>query len=101
MDDLHAIFVPRFVASARARLTRARADARRHERDATLKTTHDLHTIAGDAGLLGLTEIARMASACEQSAKQARESGSDAELDALAESLDELAAAIEGLGKQD
>jgi HPt (histidine-containing phosphotransfer) domain-containing protein len=94
-DDITAIFLPRFAVTARARLDRARNAATQHVHDDTIKTIADLHSIAGDAGLLGLTAISKLANRCETRARAARSSGSDAELDALVEPLDELRAAID------
>ena len=65
-ENVHAIMVPRFVAAAAAKLHEARLIAGTLHREARAKVVADLHQIANDAGLLGLTTIARLATACEQ-----------------------------------
>jgi HPt (histidine-containing phosphotransfer) domain-containing protein len=94
-NDLHAAFVPRFAKSARTRLTRALADIHNHVHAETPRTVSDLHTIAGDAGLLGLRQIAELARSCEDAARSAQKSCDDAELDHLADMLGELSDSID------
>jgi HPt (histidine-containing phosphotransfer) domain-containing protein len=94
-NDLHAAFVPRFAKSARVRLSRALADTRNHVHAETPRTVADLHTIAGDAGLLGLRQIAELARSCEDAARSAQKSCDDAALDHLADMLGELSDSIE------
>jgi HPt (histidine-containing phosphotransfer) domain-containing protein len=94
-NDLQSAFVPRFVKSARARLTRALADTRNHVHAETPRTVADLHTIAGDAGLLGLAKLAELARRCEDAAREAQQSCDDANLDHLADLLGELSDSIE------
>ena len=60
IDDIRARFLPRFVATARERLERASkliADGAL----ATPSIAADLHTIAGEASIMGLDEIAALA----------------------------------------
>jgi HPt (histidine-containing phosphotransfer) domain-containing protein len=94
-DDLQSAFVPRFVKSARTRLMRALADTRNHVHAETPRTVADLHTIAGDAGLLGLPKLAELARSCEDAARNAQHSCEDAELDHLADMLGELSDSID------
>jgi HPt (histidine-containing phosphotransfer) domain-containing protein len=92
---LLAAFVPRFAKSARTRLTRALADIRKHVHAETPRTVSDLHTIAGDAGLLGLRHIADLARSCEDAARNAQKSCDDADLDLLADMIGELSDSID------
>ncbi|MDB4969331.1 MAG: hypothetical protein JWN44_5020 [Myxococcales bacterium] len=60
IDDIRAKFLPRFVASARERLERASkliADGA----NAAPSIAADLHTIAGEASIMGLHDVATMA----------------------------------------
>jgi HPt (histidine-containing phosphotransfer) domain-containing protein len=59
-DDIRVKFLPRFVASARERLERASkliADGA----NAAPSIATDLHTIAGEASIMGLHDVAEMA----------------------------------------
>ena len=60
IDEIRARFLPRFVATARQRLERARrliADGA----DAAPSIAADLHTIAGEASIMGLHDVADIA----------------------------------------
>jgi chemotaxis protein histidine kinase CheA len=62
MDDLRAQFLPRFVKLARERVTTARAlvegTASPDDAAAATKTAAgSMHSLAGEAGLLGLTDL--------------------------------------------
>ncbi len=94
-NDLSASFVPRFVKSARTRLERALTESRNRSHLETPRTVADLHTIAGDAGLLGLSKIAALARACEDAAREAHKSCDDSALDHLHDMLVELSDTIE------
>ena len=68
IDDIRAKFLPRFVASARERLERASkliADGA----DAAPSIAADLHTIAGEASIMGLHEVATMARESERAVR--------------------------------
>jgi HPt (histidine-containing phosphotransfer) domain-containing protein len=82
MDELVAKFLPRFAALARERLRAALEGAveRRHDRAAD--AAHDLHALAGEAGLLGLEGVIGAARTAEDAAR--RFCGTAAEDDALA-----------------
>jgi HPt (histidine-containing phosphotransfer) domain-containing protein len=94
IDDLRAKFLPRFLDSAQNRLIRARGGLDRGDRTAVL---HELHALAGEAGILELTDVARLARGAELHAKRwvASESADDAGLcDA---SLSEIETAVRAL----
>ena len=96
-DDLTARFLPQFVALARARVDAALAAAARRDHGATTTTVRELHSLAGEAGLLGLREVIPLARDSEQKAKLLRASRADADADALVAALCELDRIIEDL----
>jgi HPt (histidine-containing phosphotransfer) domain-containing protein len=60
IDELRARFLPRFVQSARRRLENA-SQRIAQKADGAPAVAADLHTIAGEASVLGLAEIAAIA----------------------------------------
>jgi HPt (histidine-containing phosphotransfer) domain-containing protein len=69
IDDIRAKFLPRFVESARQRLERASkliADGA----DGATSIAADLHTIAGEASIMGLHEVASMARESERAVRR-------------------------------
>jgi HPt (histidine-containing phosphotransfer) domain-containing protein len=97
MDDLVAAFMPRFKELARTRLARSIAIAEQRDHANTATIAHDLHAVAGEAGLLGLAAIVALVRGGEEHAKRLRSSRSDADADALVASLLELQRAIEAV----
>lgn len=89
-DDLTARFLPQFVALARARVEVALDAVARRDHGATPTTMRELHSLAGEAGLLGLHKIIPLARDGEQKARRLHTSHADADADALAEVLREL-----------
>jgi HPt (histidine-containing phosphotransfer) domain-containing protein len=95
IDEIQARFLPRFVAGARERLQRAaRAIA-----DGTWRANvvaAELHTIAGEASVMGLPDVAELARATEKTVRQSESPDGKELLTALGElgrRIDELAAA--------
>ena len=69
IDEIRAKFLPRFVAGARDKLERASkliADGSA----AAPAIASDLHTIAGEAAIMGLAEIADQAREAERAVRQ-------------------------------
>lgn len=66
LENVHAIMVPRFAASALARLHEARLIVGTLHREARAKVVADLHKIACEAGVLELPTIANLAARCSQ-----------------------------------
>jgi chemotaxis protein histidine kinase CheA len=100
MDELYAKFLPQFVSLARARLDAARAvaaPAGPRDDDATKKVVRELHTLAGEAGLLGLKDVVPLARKCEQLAKELQTSRTDADAAGLDAALRQLQGVIEGV----
>jgi HPt (histidine-containing phosphotransfer) domain-containing protein len=97
-EDLQARFLPQFVTLARARVATAVAAALRGDHGATTTTVRELHSLAGEAGLLGLQEVIPLARDSEQKAKRLHASHAAADADALVAALRQLATVIEGIG---
>lgn len=96
MEELHAAFLPRFLEIARTRVTRALA-AVAEGGDATT-VVRDLHALAGEAGLLGLSDLLPLARDGEDKARGVLAARNDQTMTALKGALEELAKAIEQLG---
>jgi HPt (histidine-containing phosphotransfer) domain-containing protein len=98
MEDLHAKFLPQFVALARSRLELAIKVAVERDHAATTKIVRELHTLAGEAGLLGLHDVVPLARDSEQKAKALHVSRSEADADVLVAALRQLERVIDGIG---
>jgi len=96
-DDLTARFLPQFVALARSRVEVALDAVARRDHGATQTTVRELHSLAGEAGLLGLHQVIPVARDGEQKAKRLHTSHADADADALAAALRELDQIIDGI----
>lgn len=94
MDELTARFLPRFAALAQQRLRRALEMAidRRHERAEGV--AHDLHALAGEAGLLGLEHVIGAARVAEDAARRFGTSGAEGDAVAFVEVLKNLERAV-------
>jgi HPt (histidine-containing phosphotransfer) domain-containing protein len=97
MDDLSAKFLPQFLSLARARLARAIAAATARDHAAGPTIVAELHTLAGEAGLLGLRDVVPLARDGEQKAKALHASRSAADADALIDTLHRLERIIENI----
>ena len=69
IDELRSKFLPRFVASARERLERA-SKLIAEGGNAAPSIATDLHTIAGEAAIMGLSDIAAMARDAERAVRR-------------------------------
>lgn len=94
MDELVAKFLPRFAALARQRLQQAMQDARDRRRDRAPAVAHDLHALAGEAGLLGLENVIGIARSAEAAARQFGGSGTESDAIAFVSSLKNLEQAV-------
>ena len=99
MEDLHARFLPQFVALARSRVAMAVKAVAERDHAATPKIVRELHTLAGEAGLLGLHDVVPLARDGEHKAKALHLSRADADADALAAALDQLDHVIDRIGE--
>ena len=97
-DDLYARFLPPFVALARTRVASALAAVQQRDHGAMTTTVRELHSLAGEAGLLGLREVIPLARDSEQKAKLLHVSQADADAEALVVALRKLSKVIEGIG---
>jgi len=98
MDDLNAKFLPQFLALARSRLAAAINAAVARDYLATTTIARNLHTLAGEAGLLGLHDVVPLARDGEQKAKSLGASRTDADAELLLDALRQLERAIESIG---
>jgi HPt (histidine-containing phosphotransfer) domain-containing protein len=98
MEDLLARFLPQFIALARTRIAVAITNAQKSDAAASETMARELHTLVGEAGLLGLSAVVPLARDCEQKAKYLGHVRSEAEAQVLIAALRELEAVIEGIG---
>ncbi|HEU4734580.1 MAG TPA: Hpt domain-containing protein [Kofleriaceae bacterium] len=97
-DDLYARFLPQFIKSARGRLAVAISATTGRDHAATPTVVRELHTLAGEAGLLGLSAVVPLARECEQIAKTLHISRADADAEGLVAALRNLEQIIESIG---
>lgn len=95
MQDLLASFLPRFTDIARKRVANSIELATKRTPDSVPGIARELHAIAGEAGLLGLSAIVSLARAGEEHTKRLRASRSDEDANALLGCLTQLREAIE------
>lgn len=102
MDDLYEKFLPQFVELSRVRIERALETLAQPERTAEHTTMtiviRELHSITGEAGLLGLPHVMALARQTEELAKRLRDSGAAADADALTGAIRDLKDALELVG---
>jgi HPt (histidine-containing phosphotransfer) domain-containing protein len=94
MEDLYAKFLPQFVTLARKRITSSITAATQRDEANTKTIVRELHTLAGEAGLLGLSKVVPLARECEQKARLVH---TQVDFDALVAVLRELEHVIDGL----
>jgi HPt (histidine-containing phosphotransfer) domain-containing protein len=97
MEELHARFLPQFVTLARSRIAAGIDAATRRDPEVIATTMRELHSLAGEAGLLGLEAIIPVARDCEQKARQLHLHKADAEVAALIAALRQLESVIDGI----
>jgi chemotaxis protein histidine kinase CheA len=98
MDDLHAKFLPQFVVLARSRVAMAVKAVGERDHNATAKIVRELHTLAGEAGLLGLQDVVPLARDSEDKAKALHRTRADADAEVLISTLSQLDHVIESIG---
>jgi len=101
MEDLYEKFLPQFVEQARARIARATATLAQPDPSAMTVVVREIHSIAGEAGLLGQGGIMALARQGEELAKRVRDAGAapaEGDLQALAGALRELEQALDQIG---
>lgn len=97
MEELYAKFLPEFVKLARSRIAAAITSAGQVDAAEAKKRTRELHTLAGEAGLLGLSHIVPLARGCEAKSAKLEAQPSDADAAVFIASLRELSSVIESL----
>jgi HPt (histidine-containing phosphotransfer) domain-containing protein len=90
MDELLAKFLSQFLVVARSRIAMSHAAATQREAAPIQKIIRELHTLAGEAGLLGVSNIVPLARECEKQAKSFLANRSDEQAEVLVASLREL-----------
>ncbi len=97
-SELYAKFLPQFTELARDRVQRAYEASARPDEPTLTVVARELHTIAGEAGLLGLAAIVPIARNAEEHAKRLRDDRAGADqAGAFVGALDELRAALDAL----
>lgn len=94
MEQLVAKFLPRFTALARERLRKAGAIAAERRHEQAEAAAHDMHSLAGEAGLLGLEGVIPIARRAEEAARRFGATGGEAEAQALGECVMALERAV-------
>jgi HPt (histidine-containing phosphotransfer) domain-containing protein len=89
-DELRALFLPRFIVAARERLERARVSD-------FSRVAGELHSLAGEAMLLGLAELSAVAVEAEEAARRCFENADPTARAACARSLHHLTELIASL----
>lgn len=95
IEDLQAKFLPQFVTSARERVSRALELVERRDLGSLHGVARELHSIAGESGLLGLGSLLPLARSGEELARRTHSSQSEEDALELASALRELARSIE------
>ena len=99
MDDLHARFLPQFLELARTRVAAALQAAAARDHLAAPTIARNLHTLAGEAGLLGLHDVVPLARDGEQRARALGGSRTEADAEQLVDTLHRLERVIEHIGE--
>jgi hypothetical protein len=94
MSDLFEKFLPRFAALAETRLRRAIAVAAERRHEEAQVVGEELHSMAGEAGLLGIAPILESARRAELLAKKYHSSCAEDDASALAAALRDVEAAL-------
>lgn len=97
IDELRARYLPRFVATAQRRLAAAMEAVTPAGAGAPQVARSELHTLAGEAGILGLTAIATQAQAAEADAVRWRDTDDVAARARVAIAVRQLGAAVRAL----
>ena len=87
-------FYVRFAEVCRLRIERGRAAARSAEPKELSTLARELHSLAGEAGLLAIPEVMTLARAAEQAAHERAESRSDERRRSLEVALADLDVAV-------
>ena len=100
VDDIKRKFLPRFAALAKERISVGLGVAAHVEGDQALVLARELHSMAGEAGLLGLTDLLSLARAAEVAATQLHASRVPSKCTALEQALLDLHSAVVDVERQ-
>lgn len=99
MDEVRQKFLPRFTSLARERIARAKELAQvRPKGEEALGLAREFHSLAGEAGLLGLGELIQLARAVEEAATQIHNDRSTERIGTLRDTLAALERALDTIG---
>jgi HPt (histidine-containing phosphotransfer) domain-containing protein len=98
MDDLNAKFLPQFLDLARTRVAAAIKATVARDHLASTTISRNLHTLAGEAGLLGLHDVIPLAREGEQRAKSLGATRTEADAQLRVDVLRRLERVIESIG---
>ncbi|HEX8789937.1 MAG TPA: hypothetical protein VF765_03230 [Polyangiaceae bacterium] len=94
MDELLAKFLPRFASLARERVQRATECVSSRKHEAAAEIAHDMHSLAGEAGLLGLEGVTTTARCAEEAARRFGDTREEDDANGLGECLEKLERAL-------
>jgi chemotaxis protein histidine kinase CheA len=97
MEDLHARFLPQFVTLARSRIAAGIDGAHRRDLAVIATTMREMHSLVGEAGLLGIDHVIPLARECEQKARLLHGSKADADVEPLVAALRRLERVIDSI----
>ena len=97
MGDLLARFLPQFLAHARPHLAAVIGWITRRDPAERATIERRIHTLAGDACLLGLTEVCSLGLDCERRIKRLVADSSEIDIEQVVAALRQLEQLIEGL----
>ncbi len=100
MEDVKRKFLPRFAALAKERIRHGLEIATAVEGDQAIDLARELHSLAGEAGLLGLGELLGLARAAEVAAMQLHASRVPSKRTALEQTLLELERAVAVIARE-
>lgn len=98
MEEVRRRFLPRFTALARERVAKARELAHTPIGGEEVQAlAREFHSLAGEAGLLGLGDLIKVARAAEEAAVQLHDDRSSDRLSALKNALEVLERALDSV----
>lgn len=100
MDDVRKKFLPRFTALAKERIRVGMRVASTLSGDEALHVARELHSLAGEAGLLGLGDLLALARRAEEAATELHASRVEPRRVALEHALLELHAAVSSVERE-
>ncbi|MDB5213793.1 MAG: hypothetical protein JWO86_1720 [Myxococcaceae bacterium] len=100
MEEVKRKFLPRFAALAKERIRHGLTIAQNVEGDQALDLARELHSMAGEAGLLGLGDLLALARNAEVAAMQLHAARVPSKRTALEQTLLELERAVSEVARE-